>query len=80
MNNIEEKVAGCFGSVFPGLGAEDLPQASEATVAAWDSVAQVTLLSAISEEFGLDFEFEDFERLVSYSRIVEYLESKLHHG
>jgi len=80
MNNIKQKVAGCFRSVFPDLRAEDVPRASQASIAAWDSVAQVTLLSAVSEEFGLDFELDDFEQLVSYSLIVDYLENKLNNG
>jgi acyl carrier protein len=80
MNDIKDKVAQCFSSVFPNLRAEEIPSASQSSIAAWDSVAQVTLLSAVSEEFGLDFELDDFEQLVSYSLIVDCLESKLGHG
>jgi acyl carrier protein len=41
-------------------------------------VAQVTLLSAIGEEFGLGLEVEDFEELVSYALIVDYVETRVH--
>jgi acyl carrier protein len=69
-------VARCFSNVFPGVAQSEISRASTASLAAWDSVAQVTLLSSIAEEFGLDFELEDFEELVSYALIVDYLESK----
>jgi acyl carrier protein len=76
MNSIQQKVTTCFLNVFPNLRPEEIPGASASTLAGWDSIAHVTLLSSISEEFGFDFEVEDFEELVSYQRIVEYLEKK----
>ncbi len=77
MNDIDERVARCFSNVFPDVPHDELRRASTASLAAWDSVAQVTLLSSIAEEFGLDFEIEDFEELVSYPLIVDYLESQV---
>jgi acyl carrier protein len=74
MNNIKERVARCFSNVFPGLPQDQLSRASTASLASWDSMAQVTLLSSIGEEFGLVFELEDFDELVSYALIVDYLE------
>jgi len=76
MNNIKERVGQCFSNVFPKIRPEEIPAASSDSLPAWDSVAHVTLLSSLSEEFGLDFEPEDFEELVSYSLIVGYLEKK----
>ncbi|MGB7762202.1 MAG: acyl carrier protein [Bryobacteraceae bacterium] len=80
MNDTKEKVTRCFSSVFPDIRPDEIPSASTSTVAAWDSVAHVTLLSSIAEEFGLDFDFEDFEDLVSYASIVDYLERKPANG
>jgi acyl carrier protein len=80
MNDTKEKVARCFANVFPDIRPDEIPRASTASLAAWDSVAHVTLLSSIAEEFGLDFELEDFEELISYDLIVDYLESKSANG
>ena len=80
MNGIQERVARCFANVFPDIRRDEIPRASIASVAAWDSVAQVTLLSSVAEEFGLDFEVEDFEQLVSYALIVDRVESKSAHA
>jgi acyl carrier protein len=76
MNNIEERVIRCFSNVFPDLREEEIRRATTASLAVWDSLAQVTLLSSIAEEFGESFELEDFEELVSYPLIVDHLENR----
>jgi acyl carrier protein len=80
MNNIKKRAIRCFSNVFPDLREEEIQRASTASLAAWDSVAHVTLLSAIAEEFGQSFELEDFEELVSYALIVDHLENKARHA
>ena len=74
MTNIKERLAHCFENVFPSIPAKEIPRASAASLPAWDSVAHITLLSAIGEEFGVEFEIEDYEELTSYTEILEYLE------
>lgn len=76
MTDIGSGVANCFSNVFPDLAAGDIPRASQASLAQWDSVAHVTLLSAIAEEFQLDLDEESFETLTSYPLIVDFVESK----
>ena len=60
MNDLKAKVARCFSNVFPDLPQAEIPRASTASLGSWDSVAHVTLLSAIEEEFGVAFELDDF--------------------
>jgi acyl carrier protein len=78
MNSNQQRVIRCFSNVFPDLPEEEIPRASTASLALWDSVAHVTLLSSIAEEFGLTFELEDYEELVSYPLIVDRLENHAH--
>jgi acyl carrier protein len=80
MTNIKDRVDLCFSNVFPSIRPEEIPNASAASLAAWDSVAHVTLLSSVAEEFGVDLEVEDFDELVSYALIIEYLEKKSPNG
>ena len=80
MTDIQSGVANCFSNVFPDLAAGDIQRASQASLVQWDSVAHVTLLSAISEEFQLDLDEESFESLTSYLLIVDFVESKMQHG
>jgi acyl carrier protein len=76
MTNTKERVALCFTNVFPAIKQDEIPKASVTSLATWNSIAHVTLLSSLAEEFGVDFEIEDFETLVSYPLIVEHLEKK----
>jgi len=39
----------------------------------WDSQAMVSIIVALEEEFDIDIELEDAEKLTSYKAIVEYI-------
>ncbi|MCU1326991.1 MAG: acyl carrier protein familyprotein [Bryobacterales bacterium] len=76
MNDMRQRIASCFRNVFPGLGEDEIARASTASLAAWDSAAHVTLLFSIEEEFGLELELTDFDDLVSYALILNFVEEK----
>ncbi len=76
MNNTNQRLANCFANVFPDIQADEIPRASTASLAAWDSVAHITLLSAVSEEFEVEFAPEDFEELISFQLLADHLESR----
>ena len=80
MTNRNQRLANCFSNAFPKIKPDEIPRASAASLAAWDSVAHITLLSAISEEFGVELEPEEFEELVSFALIADYLENQATHG
>jgi acyl carrier protein len=67
-----------FSTYFTGLSAEEIPRASMATVAEWDSMASVTLIGLVSEEFGVEVAPAHYEQFVSYELILDYLESHAH--
>jgi acyl carrier protein len=77
MDEQQRRLAECFCAVFPELSSEEALHASSATVPSWDSVAVVTLLTVIEEEFGISIEeddpakFDSFERTLSYLREAE---------
>ncbi len=77
MNDTGQRVAECFANVFPRIRRDDVSKASTSSLSSWDSVAHVTLLAALSEEFGVEFASEDFEELTSFSLIVAYLERRM---
>jgi acyl carrier protein len=74
MKNVSQRLTDCFTNVFPDIEPGQIPNATAEKVEAWDSVAHITLLSAISEEFGIELEAEDYEELTSYRTIAEYLQ------
>jgi acyl carrier protein len=51
--------------------------ASMRTVAKWDSLAQIDLIAALEEEFGVTFDVEEFELMTSYRDVIATLSGKL---
>ena len=76
MDNVNERLAACFASVFPKLDPSRIPTASAATVPEWDSLAHVNLFSLIGEEFGIEIDFDEFEGATSFAAIAERLQVK----
>lgn len=77
MSEIENRLAQCFAAVFPSLPPEAIPTASHETVTEWDSVATVTLLTVIEEEFSITLDFEELEKLTSFSAIAATLAARV---
>lgn len=67
---IKEQLIKCFSAVFPELSLAEIESASVENTSGWDSIAQVTLLTLISEEFGIDVDFEKFEGAISFSGVL----------
>ncbi len=76
MSNVQERLINCFGTVFPDLSRDEIPLASSTSVASWDSLATVTLVSIIEEEFGMVITPEDYEYMVSFELVRECLRDK----
>lgn len=76
MNETRGRLVRCFRAVFPSLAEEEIPYATASTVEGWDSVASVTLLATIEEEFGLEMDVQDLAELVSFEKLLSYLQAK----
>jgi len=64
-----------FETVFPDLTAEQIHAASQTTVATWDSVAAITLMNLMEEEFTIEIDFDRAAELSSFSEILAYLKT-----
>jgi acyl carrier protein len=73
MDDVRQKLISCFQVVFPDMPADEIPAASTATVANWDSVAAITMMNVIEDEFGLDIDLDDLADLDSFEKIHAYL-------
>jgi acyl carrier protein len=73
MDEMETRLARCFSSVFPELTAEQIRGASMDSVPAWDSLAAVTLVAVLQEEFGLQINLIDLPELVSFAAVQNYV-------
>ncbi len=74
--SLEERLATCVATVFPELSEGEVQRASSASVANWDSLAMVTLVALVEEEFGIRMGFDDYEYASSYSLLLNYLRSR----
>ena len=73
MSDVRVKLTNCFRVVFPDLPEANIPKASPATVPAWDSLAAITLLQVVQEEFQVEIDLEMVGELSSFHAIAEYL-------
>jgi len=73
MPNLETRLVGCFRAVFPDLPEVHIRLASQDTVEQWDSVAAITLVNVIEEEFNTQIDFERLPDLDTFTNILEYL-------
>jgi len=76
MDNTEARLLRCFSIIFPNLSEKELADASVETVEEWDSVASVTLVNVLEEEFGIQIGLEDVEQLQSFRRLLNYLKTR----
>jgi acyl carrier protein len=77
MDETATKLEQCFRIAFPALDPVGIPLASVDRVPQWDSVAQITLLNLIGEEFAIDIDFEEFEGATSYPEVLARLRQRL---
>jgi len=76
MDDTRERLASCFMAVFPTLSQNAVESAAPDLVEGWDSVATVTLMSVIEEEFHIQIDPEDIEHLLSFAKAETYLKGK----
>lgn len=70
----------CFSKIFPGLSPEQIASASVGTVRAWDSLASVTLLTLVSEEFNLTMDMDRFEEFTSFESLLKHIRATTPHA
>ena len=79
MDNLEQRLVKVFGTVFPDLPADRIPSASQSTTEGWDSIAAITLINLIEEEFEIQMDFDRAAELTSFPEILTYLKGTLSH-
>lgn len=77
MSEIRERLVQCFSATFPNLTVEEIQSASPATVPTWDSLASITLVAVMEEEFAIQIEPEDIEHLLSFENSLDYINKRL---
>jgi acyl carrier protein len=73
MNDVDARLVRCFQVVFPGLPEAELLQATQDSVKTWDSVAMITLVNVVDEEFNIQLDLEQIDRLNSFEGLRNHL-------
>lgn len=77
MSDVRSRLIGCFQAVFDGLADAQAEQAVRATMDEWDSVAAITLVNLMEEEFNVQVDYDRLTDLGSFGQILEYLTNDL---
>jgi acyl carrier protein len=76
MSDLRQRLSACFSSIFPDLSDKEIPLATMNSVDGWDSLATVTLIAVVEEEFGVQVSPDDLEQFASFELIVDYLQRR----
>ena len=76
MTPLQLRLVNCFKAVFPNLTDEEVMLASITSVSEWDSIAAISLVVVVEEEFGTEISADEIENLISFELVRNYLESK----
>ncbi|HEX3685200.1 MAG TPA: acyl carrier protein [Bryobacteraceae bacterium] len=77
MNEAYEQLLRCFSTVFPSLSRQEILNANSESVPGWDSLAMVTLLAVIEEEFAIQFPPSEIESLTSFDAFWNCLQGRI---
>lgn len=73
MTDQDARLVTCFKAVFDGLSEDQIRNATSTNVEGWDSVATVTLITLVEEEFGVEMDLDDLERFTSFDSLLSYV-------
>lgn len=77
MSDTDLRLTAIFRAAFPALQEQNVRAATRDSVSQWDSIAAVTLLTLVEEEFGSQFDPEEAAEWTSYTQVREDLEKRL---
>lgn len=71
--NLSARLEDCFQVVFPHLTRDALSAARQDSLEAWDSVAAITLISVVEDEFQVKIDLERLPQLTSFGAFLACL-------
>ena len=77
VDDVERRVLQCFSVVFDAVPREQLVELRHEDSADWDSVAHVTLLALLAEEFAFEIDFEAAQEMTSFKLAVQMVRDQV---
>ncbi len=72
MTALKNRVLDCFCALFPTHSREELLMASRESIPEWDSLAGVTLLTLLEQEFHLNVDLTELDHFNSVQAVLDY--------
>jgi acyl carrier protein len=76
MTDTRRRLTACFTAVFRALEEGEVAHATVGAVEGWDSLATVTLIAVVEEEFRIQVDPDDIEQFTSFEQALRYLEAR----
>lgn len=76
MDSLEQRLKSVFATVFPDLPPDRIESAAQDSVTNWDSVAAITVMNLVEEEFGIEVDLDQAAELTSFSKVLAYLKER----
>jgi acyl carrier protein len=76
MDPNDERLVRCFNAVFPRLDERQIRAARTDSIPGWDSVTMVMLLNVVSEEFGIEVDWDHIDELNSFSDVARMVRDR----
>ena len=73
MNDVTPRLIRCFQAVFPDIPEVKIRAATQQSVPTWDSVATVTLVNVVDEEFNVELDLEQLDQFNSFESFERHL-------
>jgi acyl carrier protein len=77
VSELDVRLSALFRAAFPRVEDKNFSNATRDSIAEWDSIAAVTLVTLVEEEFGQQFDLEDAAEWTSYQQIRDALQERL---
>jgi acyl carrier protein len=72
----QDRLVRCFSSVFPTLSEAEIRTSDVVRLFDLDSLAGVTLVTLIDQEFGVNVDLPDLLELGSFEKISQFLRKR----
>ena len=76
MSDQDDRLVRCFASVFPTLSEEEIRASNVVPLFDLDSLAGVTFVTLIDQEFGVNVELPDLLEMGSFEAISQFLRKR----
>lgn len=74
---MEDRIRAVMADIFMVDLSEIGPGTSMASLAPWDSLAQINLIAALEDEFDIDFAVEEFETMIDFPSVLKTVGQKM---